>query len=114
MKNLKVIEVDSDGITFDDGTSLYSEHHQGCCENHYLSFNDLTLEDFEGLEFDLSGEGFFERVEDFGIKLIPVNGHPIPVPGYGSNNGYYSSNLYLVLSGGGVDIEFNISECQDY
>lgn len=105
----KVKSVTDSGITFENGIELYSDHNQDCCENHYLHFADLKLEDFEGLEFDLSGESFFERVEDYGIRLIPVNGHPISVPGYGYNNGYYGSNIDLCLSDGRT---FDVSNCQ--
>jgi hypothetical protein len=105
----RVITVCSDQIGFDNGLVLSSDHQQDCCENHYLDFSNLELEDFEGLEFDLSSESFFERVEDYGIRLIPIDGHPVSVPGYGSNNGYYSSELSLTLSDGR---SFDISECQ--
>ncbi len=109
----KVIAVTSDDITFDDGHVIYSQHYQDCCESHYLSFNDLSVEDFGNLEFDLSDDDFFERVEDYGIRLIAVNGSAIPVPGYASNNGYYSSNLSLVLQyANGNRKTFDIQECQ--
>lgn len=92
----KVIKVDG-CLIFDDGQMLSSKHDSECCEDHWLDFSGLVADDFKGLDFDLSGESFFERVENFGVRLIPVSGHPIPIPGYGSNNGYYSSDLTLVL-----------------
>lgn len=111
----KVIEV-NDGLRFDDGSYLYSDHDQDCCENHYLDFSDISVDDFKHLDFDLSSELFFERVDGFGIRIIAVNGVAIPVPGYASNNGYYSSNLTLHLDN--KIPEFNkswdISECQEY
>ena len=110
---MKVTSVTGDYIVFDDGTILSSDHQQSCCEHHYLDFSDLTLNDFEGLEFDLTNDNFFERVEGYGIRLRPLNGHPIAIPGYGSNNGYYSSNLTLELSGT-ISKSYNITECQDY
>jgi len=106
---MKVIQVTGDFIEFDNGITLTSDHEQDCCEHHYLDFSGLKLEDFEGLDFDLSGDTFFEKVEDYGIRLLPTNGHPVSVPGYGSNNGYYSSNLGLILSDGR---KFDITECQ--
>lgn len=113
MNNLKVVHVNSDEITFENGVVLYSHHDQNCCENHYLSFADLSLNDFDGLIFDLSGDGFFERVEGYGIRLIPLNGHPVSIPGYAYNNGYYSSNLSLCLSGPhGFERTYDIEECQ--
>jgi hypothetical protein len=113
MKNLKVVAIDSDSLEFNNGVKLYSNHDQDCCESHYLSLSDLTLEDFEGLEFDLTNDDFFERIEDYGIALKPINGFPVRIPGYGSNNGYYSSNLDLILTNG-ADFKktFDISECQ--
>ena len=102
-------------LVFDTGHILSDEHNQDCCESHYLSFDDLKVEDFAHLDFDLTGN-FFERVEDFGIRLISTNGTAIPIPGYGSNNGYYGSNIDLVLQDGtGKEIaRFDVSECQKY
>jgi hypothetical protein len=94
---MKVVEV-SEGLVFDDGTQLYSHHVGDCCEQHYLDFEHINLSEFEGLEFDLSNDNFFERVPDYGIRLIPTNGHPVSIPGYGYNNGYYSDNLTLEIS----------------
>lgn len=110
----KVIQILKDKyILFDNGTKLMSEHENNCCESHYLSFNDLTLDDFKGLEFDLSDESFFTRVPDYGIRLNPIKGLSVNIPGYGFNNGYYSSQLDLVLiDKDGKNTTFNISECQ--
>jgi hypothetical protein len=110
---VKVVKVDSDSLTFDNGVTLYSNHDRNCCESHWLCFNDLSLEDFEGLEFDLSNDNFFERIKGYGIAIKPIFGHPVRVPGYGENNGYYSSDLELIVSDGkGFEKTFDISECQ--
>ena len=108
-----VVKIDKESIKFDDGSELYSSHEQDCCEHHYLSFEHLTLDDFDGLKFNLSNSDFFKKIDGYGIELIPVKGHSVKVPGYGSNNGYYSSNLELVLSDGESFRNFDISECQD-
>jgi hypothetical protein len=114
MKNLKVIKVDDESIEFDNGAVLSSYHNQDCCESHYLWFKDLTIEDFKGLEFDLTGDDFFKRIEGYGIELIPIHGHSVKVPGYGSNNGYYSSDLELIINANGKTIkEYDISDCQE-
>lgn len=111
---VKVIYVDTGLLRFDDKSELYSEHESDCCESHYLSFADLSLSDFEGLEFDISSPAFFEKVDGYGIRLVPVRGHAVSVPGYGYNNGYYSSHLTLVLEKDGASkTKFDISECQD-
>jgi len=106
--NVKVINIKDDRIIFDNGVMMYSEHYQECCESHFLDFSNISLEDFDGLEFDLDGE-FFNRIEDYGIELVPLNGHTVKIPGYASNNGYYSDQLTLVLSNGKT---FDITECQ--
>ena len=116
LSQCKVAKVEKESITFDNGVVLQSEHQQDCCESHYLSFADLTMADFDGLVFDLSMDSFFDRVEDYGIRLIPVGGHAVSVPGYGSNNGYYSSNLGLeILDQRGNRLKwYNITECQEW
>ena len=110
--NSKVIKVNDDGITFDNGMTLSSHHSQDCCESHELYFRDLTLGEFDGLEFDLSNDKFFNRVDGYGIELLPVHGFPVRIAGHGSNNGYYSSNMDLVLSDGKTEKTFDISDCQ--
>ena len=113
MNKGKVIKIDSTGLDFDNGVRLESAHERNCCETHYLSFSDLTIMDFEGLEFDLTSEEFFERIDGYGIALKPLFGHPVRIPGYGHNNGYYSSELVLVLSDDkGFRKVFDISNCQ--
>lgn len=113
MDNAKVIKVNEESIVFDNGATLRSEHEQDCCEQHYLSFRDLTISDFEGLEFDLSSDDFFRRIKGYGIELIPVNGYTVKVPAYGYNNGYYSDNLSLVLENTESTRTYDISECQE-
>ena len=113
MSKAKVISITDDCIKFDNGAVLFSDHDQDCCESHELYFRDLTLSEFDGLEFDLSGEGFFKRIDGYGIELIPIQGHSVRIAGHGSNNGWYSTNLTLVLSLNGEEKKFDITECQD-
>lgn len=111
---LKVIRVNAESILFEYGIELSSYHESDCCESHYLSFADLSLDDFDGLEFDLSDDTFFNRIDGYGIELIPIKGFTVKVPGYGSNNGYYSSNLDLIITDNkAINRTFDISECQD-
>jgi len=115
MENSKVISIDLENITFDNGAKMYSHHPQDCCEQHFLSFKDLELSDFEGLSFDLTSDRFFKRVPGFGIRLVPNNGHEIPIPGYGYNNGFYNSILNLVIMPpDGKRLVYGINDCQDY
>ena len=110
-----VVAVNEDEIIFTNGYSLCSYHDRECCEDHWLDFGHLSLSDFKGLEFDISNDNFFKRVEGFGIRLIPLNGYPISVPGYGENNGFYSDQMDLVLMRGSEVIKsFEVTECQSY
>jgi hypothetical protein len=114
MNRLKVVKIDQDKIVFDNGVYLYSYHSQDCCESHELYFRDLTLDEFNGLEFDLTNDNFFRRIPGYGIELVPIQGFSVRIAGYGSNNGYYSDQLDLVISDGKVfEKTFNITECQD-
>jgi len=108
----KVVKINSEGIEFENNYKLHSYHESDCCEEHYLDFSDLTLKDFENLEFDLSSDRFFNEIKDYGIELIPIKGHSVRVPGYGYNNGYYSSQLDLILTNGKNTKTFDISKCQ--
>lgn len=113
MENQKVVKIEKESILFENGCKLFSNHEKDCCEVHYLSFKDLTIEDFDGLEFNLTTDLFFERIEGYGIALLPINGHPVRIPGYGYNNGYYSSQLDLILTDGKkITKTYDISDCQ--
>lgn len=113
MKKLKIIKINEDALIFENGIILFSDHEQDCCEHHYLSMEDLTMEDFKDLKFDLSNHNFFRKIENYGIELIPIRGHSIRIPGYGTNNGYYSSNLRLCLTDyNQFNRRYDISNCQ--
>lgn len=112
LKALKVTSVDGEGITFEGGITLSSYHNPNCCETHSLDFEPLSLADFEGMRFNLDGEGFFKRIEGYGIELLPIQGHPVRIAGYGINNGYYSSDLELVVSGPNYRAVYDVTECQ--
>ena len=114
MEKLKVVNIDSDAIEFENGVKLYSNHDSDCCESHELSLSDLTMADFEGLEFDLTNDGFFNRIPDYGIELIPLLGHSVKIAGHGYNNGYYSDQLDMIIGKDGKEIKrYDITECQD-
>ena len=113
MNIVTVREVTSDYIRFSNGDTLTSDHESECCEHHWLAFEDLTLDEFKGLEFDLSSDTFFKKIIDYGIELISIKGYSVKIAGHGSNNGYYSTNLTLVLDGLNFHKEFDITDCQD-
>jgi hypothetical protein len=89
---------------------MTSDHESDCCEHHWLAFDDLELNEFEGLQFNIENDKFFNKIPDFGIELLPVNGHSVRIAGHGNNNGYYSTELILDLSDGR---RFDITDCQN-
>jgi hypothetical protein len=109
---IKITKIENEQLEFDDGTKLYSHHDQDCCESHYLSFEHITLGEVAELEFDFSNDDFFKKIDGYGIELIPVKGHPVRVPGYGYNNGYYGSDLILIVDVGATQKKYDVSECQ--
>lgn len=114
MEKAKVTKIADEEIHFNNGVRLFSNHDGDCCEEHSLTFDDVTTQDFEGLEFDLTNDNFFKRIEGYGIELIPIHGHSVKIPAHGYNNGYYSDELELILTD---DKEFSktfdITECQE-
>ena len=116
MRIVKIESVTLEKIKLSDGSTITSDHDKDCCEYHWLDFAE-TLKDGDalGMTLDLDGT-WFREVPGYGIELIPAapDRHPIRVPGYGSNNGYYGSNIDLVLtSPGGKRQTWDVSECQD-
>ena len=110
----KIKTISDDKIIFENGYKLYSHHEQDCCERHYLDFEHIEKDDYKDLEFDLSNDNFFTRIPDYGVQLNALNNFPLRIPGYGYNNGYYSSMLTLIL----VDDKnnektYDISDCQE-
>lgn len=113
MDKLKVLEIGNDFISFENNIKLFSFHESDCCEHHELNLKDLTIEEFDGLEFDLTNDNFFKRIPDYGIELIPIYGHSVKIAGHGYNNGYYSDQLDLIIEQDGKQIKkFDITECQ--
>lgn len=104
---------DEHALLFSDGSKLFSKHVDECCEYHYLDFSLLELNGITSLKFDLSGDKFFNRIPEYGIELLPLNGHPIRIPGYGENNGNYSEKLHLVLKRGDGKVNtYDVTDCQ--
>jgi hypothetical protein len=110
----KIVKIHKNYLEFDTGHTLHSFHEQDCCEIHYVDFDYMKLEDVQDLVFDISSSNFIEPVAKYGVRLAPTNNFPVSVPGYGENNGYYSTHLALILRDAeGKEIwNLNISECQ--
>lgn len=111
----KIVKLSPETIVFDDESIIYSVHEQDCCESHYIDPTGLNLSEIMDLEFDLSKplETLIERVEGYGIRLKPVNNFPLSIPAYGINNGYYGTNIKLILQTKDKYEIIDITECQE-
>lgn len=112
----KIIRLENELITFDDGSTLSSDHQSSCCEHHELDPTGIDLEEVKDLEFnlDLPIVELIEKVEGYGIRLKSTNNFPLSIPAYGYNNGYYSDNLLLTLTTKNKTENLDISECQEW
>ena len=104
-------------ISFDCGLSLVFERDSDMRASANFDLEHISIEDFKDLEFDLSDDKFFRKIEGYGIELIPTNGHSVKIPGYAVVDGYYSCNLYMELRkdyellGGQLVESYMLNEC---
>lgn len=122
---MKIVEIGSEHLRFDNGICMTSEHYQDCCESHWADFsvmNGYNLNTVTGKEIDIHDVEFDEEnikdsiqlIKDEGFNLIAKDGSKYFVPCYADNNGYYNSELTLSISGNGLNEEIDISDCQQW
>jgi len=101
---MKIKEINSEEIIFDNGIVIGYEHYQDCCEHVYADFESLKYSSILNHNFGCLS---IEDVPDFGIKL---NGFPIPC--YNDQNGYYSDDLQLIIKypNNPIEIRLEISK----
>ena len=117
---MKIIEIKEDKIIFDNGYELESYHEQDCCEHVYADFE--ILKDYnvstktgktiniEDIDFEEHLEYLIQGIENEGFNMISKIGEKFFIPCYNSQNGYYSSELELILKRGRVKEVMDISE----
>jgi hypothetical protein len=115
---MKIKEID-DEILFDNGHRIYYHHDQDCCENVYADFkvlNDYNLSTKTGKTINIKDIDFpddidknIEYIEEMGFNIISKIGEKFFIPCYNSQNGYYGSDLELIILKGKEKIEINIS-----
>lgn len=123
---MKIVEiVEEDKIVFDNGNTLEQYHSQDCCEHVYADFNVLdnyNLSTVTGKTIDIRDIDFEERIENLiqpvqsaGFNMVSKIGEKFFVPCYNEQNGYYSSDLELILrrqvAFGNVEEKIDISDC---
>lgn len=122
---MKIKQINEEELIFDDGSILMSAHDQDCCEWHWLDFSVMSYynvgtssgKEINILEqeFDFSNGVTFKKVEDVGILLMDTDDNKYLICGYGSNNGYYGTNINLEYRDrdGNIIFEYDVSECQE-
>ena len=110
-------------IVFDNGTIMQSFHCHDCCENHWAELSKLkeyNINPKTGDNIDIMQIEFPENIhehlillEDEGFNIVAKDGSKYFVPGYGENNGYYSTDITLIINyPNGKKIEVDLTKCQ--
>lgn len=102
---MRISKWDDEHIWFEDGTTITYEYVQDCYECNYADFSILDIfyqgEEFNGIKI--------ETIDELGFKLILLEsedwGFPhwtskkiITIPCYSEQNGFYSTNLTIVIT----------------
>ena len=117
---MKIIEIKENKIIVDNEYELESYHEQDCCEHVYADFE--VLKDYnvstktgktiniKDIDFEEHLEYLIQGIENEGFNMISKIGEKFFIPCYNSQNGYYSSELELILKRGEVKEFMNISK----
>lgn len=104
---MKIKEINEKNIIFDNGYKLEYYHEQDCCEMVYADFEVLKSYNvstktgknikIEEIDFSESLREIAVGVEKMGFNMISKIGEKFFIPCYNDQNGYYSSDLELIL-----------------
>lgn len=116
---IESIQVGEESITIlleDDKKLTFSTYHQqDCCENVYGDFSIAKYHESELVGKTLSRVEV-KSVKGMGFLLcfnVSLASSKIFIPCYNYQNGYYSSDLELVINDNGVKIEVDITDCTE-
>ena len=117
---MKIKQINEDEIVFDNNYKLRYYHEQDCCESAYADFEMLKNYNvsvktgkninIKEIEFVETLEALVEGVAGAGFNIISIIGEKFFVPCYNQQNGYYSSNLELILDKDKTQEVMDISE----
>lgn len=92
---MKIVEITSEHILFDNKSYISFDHCQDCCEWNYADFEQL---DDIARATDFDSDLKFEIVENSGFRF-GNEGKMFFVPCYSEQNGYYSDDVEIYYSG---------------
>ena len=107
---MKIKNITHEYIEFTNDKKLTYHHDQDCCEYNYADFPILrtynlsvktgkTIDIFD-VEFpDTLAELFAGGVAEGGFNIRSNSGDLFFIPCYSEQNGYYSTDLFITLSG---------------
>lgn len=104
---MKIKSINENNIIFDNDYKLEAFHDQDCCEEVYADFSVLQTYNVSNItgktinireiDFEENLNKLVKGIEGQGFNLISKIGENFFVPCYNEQNGYYSSNLELIL-----------------
>lgn len=108
---MRIYHIDEERIKFIDDVTrqrheLHYAHEQDCCEEVYADFESIpryfigkdgTEKDVYKVDFEEDLEKLIEEVEGQGFMLCTKNGDKVLCNCYDIQNGWYSSNLAVIL-----------------
>jgi len=104
---VKIKNITESNIIFDNGYELEAFHDRDCCEDVYADFSVLQTYNVSNrtgntinireIDFEENLNKLVKGIEGQGFNLISKIGENFFVPCYNEQNGYYSSNLTLIL-----------------
>jgi len=117
VEKISIKKIDDDTIYFSNGSKLYSNHIQDCCEYVHACFE--VLEDCFIMEESFD-KIIFEKVENSGIRMGFRTSYGFGkeditiyefIPCYNEQNGYYSSDLSLCFVTDKGVFAIDVSDC---
>lgn len=102
---MKIKEWKDDELYFNDGSGIYCEHFEECCEHNWADFDAAFFEGFdEKNEFDYftlepKEEGILITLHGYPHKIFGKYDRKVWVPCYSDQSGYYSDELTVNYSG---------------
>ena len=87
---MKIVNVDRDGIYFDNGNRITCYHSPNCCEYNYADFEQI---DDLALQAEFDEKLIFKPLKGFGFRFGNED-KMFFIPCYSEQNGYYSFHGY--------------------
>lgn len=117
---MKIKEISETNIIFDNDYKLEYYHDQDCCEEVYAEFDILKTYNvstktgkcinIKEIDFREDLNKLVKGIKGQGFNMISKIGEKFFVPCYNVQNGYYSSDLELILHKKDTKETLNITE----